>query len=326
VQMKWLDRWMKGDASAPTPEKPVRAYMAGVNRWVFFDAIPTADAEREAQGKTRSFFLSSGGAANTLDGDGRLLDGPPSSAGEDRFTYDPANPVIARGGEISGVGTDQEDNDGAFDQREIEKRPDVLVYTSAPLDEDLAVFGYVTVDLFVGSDAPDTDFTVKLVDVAPDGTAWNISDSIQRMRYREGEEQQAFMEPGETYRVAPPPMLVANVFRQGHRVRLEVSSSNFPSYARNLNTAADPYASKEIRIANNRVVHSGDEASRIVLPVAELSAANSRFEPGMMSASWTWRVVDASVRPGAEAATSAAFSAPPAHDAVSSSASPMAAD
>lgn len=270
VQMKWLDRWMKADAAAPLPQKPVRAYMAGANRWAFFDAIPAADAAREAQGGTRSFFLSSGGKANTLNGDGRLLDGPPSSPGEDRFAYDPANPVIAHGGEISGVGTDQEDNDGAFDQREIEKRPDVLVYTSAPLDADLAVFGYVNVDLFVGSDAPDTDFTVKLVDVAPDGTAWNISDSIQRMRYREGEDRQVFMTPGETYRITPPPMLVANVFRQGHRVRLEVSSSNFPSYARNLNTAADPYTSTELRIANNRVVHAGDIASRIVLPVVDL--------------------------------------------------------
>ncbi len=270
IQMKWLDRWMKGDAAAPLPEKPVRAYMAGANRWAFFDSIPTADAAREAAGGARSYFLSSGGKANTLTGDGRLLDGPPSSGGKDRFTYDPANPVIAHGGEISGVGTDQKDNDGSYDQRDIEKRPDVLVYTSGPMDEDLAVFGYVNVDLFVGSDAPDTDFTVKLVDVAPDGTAWNISDSIQRMRYREGEDRQVFMKPGETYRIAPPPMLVANVFRQGHRIRLEVSSSNFPSYARNLNTAADPYTSTEVRIANNRVIHSGNEASRIVLPVVEL--------------------------------------------------------
>jgi len=272
IQMNWLNHWMKGETAATLPQKPVRAYMAGVNRWTFFDAIPTADAAREASGGTRSFFLSSGGQANTLGGDGLLLDGPPSagSVGEDSFRYDPAHPVIAHGGEISGVGTDQADNDGAYDQREIEKRPDVLVYTSPPLDADLAVFGYVTADLFVGSDAPDTDFTVKLVDVAPDGTAWNIADSIQRMRYREGVDRQVFMKPGETYRIAPPPMLVANVFRKGHKVRVEVSSSNFPSYARNLNTAADPYTSTEVRIATNHVVHSGNEASRIVLPVVEL--------------------------------------------------------
>jgi uncharacterized protein len=266
-QIAFLNRWLKDDAAAAPAAGPVRAYMAGANRWATFDAVPVAGAAARTQGAVREYFLSSGGRANTLDGDGRLLDGPPSSAGEDRFRYDPANPVIARGGEIAGLGTDQETNDGAYDQRAIERRPDVLVYTSDPLGEDLAVFGYVETELFVGSDAPDTDFTVKLVDVAPDGTAWNIADSIQRMRYREGEDRQVFMQPGETYRISPPPMLVANVFKAGHRIRLEVSSSNFPSYARNLNTAGDPYTTTEMRVAENRIVHSGDQASRLSLPV-----------------------------------------------------------
>ena len=147
----------------------------------------------------------------------------------------------------------------------------MLVYTSAPLTDDLAVFGYIETELFVASDAPDTDFTVKLVDVAPDGTAWNIADSILRMRYRDGETKAVFMAPGEVYRITPPPMLAANVFLKGHRVRLEVSSSNFPSYARNLNTAADPYTSISTRVATNEVHHGGRRPSKLVLPVVKLT-------------------------------------------------------
>ena len=150
--------------------------MAGANRWTDFASIPWAGRD-----PSRLFYLSSGGHANTLNGNGRLLDAPATAVGTDAFIYDPAKPVIAHGGAISGVGTDQEKNDGAYDQRPIEEREDVLVYTSEALAEDLAVFGYAETELNVGSTAPDTDFTVKLVDVAPDGTAWNIADTIQRM-------------------------------------------------------------------------------------------------------------------------------------------------
>jgi len=264
-QIAWLDRWLKDNGSAPLPSSPITVYMAGVNRWADFNAVPWAGTD-----PSRVFYLSSDGRANTVNGNGRLLDAPPTAATSDTFTYDPARPVVAHGGEISGVGTDQEDNDGAFDQRPIEAREDVLVYTSQPLAEDVVVFGYVESELFVSSSAPDTDFTVKLVDVARDGTAWNISDTIQRMRYREGEDKQLFMKPGETYRIAPPPMLVANVFLKGHRVRIEVSSSNFPSYARNLNTANDPYTSTEITTARNTVVGGGRQLSKITLPVVKL--------------------------------------------------------
>jgi len=270
-QIAWLDRWLKGDASAPTPTSAITVYMAGVNRWVDFSAVPWAGRD-----PSRAFYLSSGGRANTLKGDGTLIDASPTAISTDVFSYDPAKPVIAHGGEISGVGTDQENNDGSYDQRAIEAREDVLVYTSEPLVEDLAVFGYVESELFVGSTAPDTDFTVKLVDVAPDGTAWNISDTIQRMRYREGEDKQVFMKPGEIYRIAPSPMLVANVFLKGHRVRVEVSSSNFPSYARNLNTAHDPYTSTELVVARNSVVNGPGKLSKIVLPVAASIEALSR--------------------------------------------------
>jgi putative CocE/NonD family hydrolase len=263
-QINWLNRWLKDDESAAMPKKAVAVFMAGANRWANFDSVPWAGRD-----PSRIFYLTSGGRANTLKGDGRLVDTAPGSAGSDTFSYDPEQPVIAHGGEISGVGTDQERNDGSYDQRAIEAREDVLVYTSEPLSEDLAVFGYVETELFAGSNAPDTDFTVKLVDVAPDGTAWNIADTIQRMRYREGEDTPVFMKAGEFYRVTPPAMLVANVFLKGHRVRIEVSSSNFPSYARNLNTANDPYTSTQTAIARNTVAHGADRLSRISLPVVK---------------------------------------------------------
>jgi len=263
-QINWLNRWLKDDASASLPKSPITAYMAGANRWMDFSSVPWGGRD-----PSRVFYLTSAGHANTLNGFGRLVESAPSAGGSDTFTYDPKRPVIAHGGEISGVGTDQERNDGAYDQRAIESRQDVLVYTSDALAEDLAVFGYVEVELFAGSTAPDTDFTVKLVDVAPDGTAWNIADTIQRMRYREGADKQVFMETGEFYRVTPPAMLVANTFLKGHRVRVEVSSSNFPSYARNLNTAFDPYTSTQVAIARNTIAYGADRLSKISVPVVK---------------------------------------------------------
>ena len=263
MQLNFLNHWMKGDVEAPLPEAPVKVYLAGANRWASFDTVPVAGEDN-----TQTFFLSSGGNANTLNGDGVLIAGMPTADTKDTFTYDPADPVISHGGEIAGMGPDQED--GAFDQREIEARPDVLVYTSEPLETDLPVFGYINTALYVASDAPDTDFTVKLVDVAPDGTAWNIADTILRMRYREGMDRQVFMQPDETYAITPPPMLAGNVFLKGHRVRIEVSSSNFPAYARNLNTTGDPYTTAETAVATNSVLSGPAALSRIELPIVAL--------------------------------------------------------
>ncbi|MFM7625269.1 MAG: CocE/NonD family hydrolase [Gammaproteobacteria bacterium] len=256
--LAWLDRWLKEDPTAPRLPA-VQAHLAGADRWATFAGVPTADGTAG-----RTLYLSSGGNANTAAGDGVLLWSPPASAVRDSYTYDPADPVITLGGQIGGLGTDQKD--GAFDQRVSSSRKDVLVYTTAPLAEDVAVFGFVTVDLTVASDAPDTDFTVKLVSVGPDGVAWNISDTIQRMRYRQGEDEVVFMEPGETYSISPPPMLVSNVFPKGHRIRVEVSSSNFPAYARNLNTTDDPYTSTAVRVARNGVLHGPGRLARIRLP------------------------------------------------------------
>jgi putative CocE/NonD family hydrolase len=263
LALAWLDRWLKDDKFTGTPLSPVTAYLAGINRWSSFNEIPQASAKAG-----RTFYLASGGAANTLAGDGVLQEAAPQEASSDSFTYDPANPVISHGGQISGMGADQKD--GSFDQTTIEQRQDVLVYTSEPLTEDVAVFGYIDTELFVSSSAFDTDFTVKLVDVEPGGVAWNISDTILRMRYRNGEDKPEFMRRGEIYAIKPPPMLAANVFLKGHRIRVEISSSNFPSYARNLNTVRNPYTSTEYDTAVNQVLHGPKQLSRITLPVVAL--------------------------------------------------------
>jgi putative CocE/NonD family hydrolase len=254
--LDWFDHWLKGVDNGVTERRAVHAYLAGADEWREFDEVPAPGVDA---------------LALYLDSDGRLADDPPAKPATDNFTYDPADPVISHGGEIFGVGEDQKD--GSFDQREIERRDDVLVYTSSPLTEDLAVFGFVRVVLHVASDRPDTDFTVKLVDVYPDGRAFNISDTILRMRYRSGTDREVLMEVGSTYEIELPPMLVANAFKRGHRIRVEVSSSNFPTYARNLNTSGDPYTTTEIAVAQNEVFHGPATPSRILLPVVESDSA-----------------------------------------------------
>jgi putative CocE/NonD family hydrolase len=156
---------------------------------------------------------------------------------------------------------------GSFDQREVEARQDVLVYTSEPLEEPLEVTGSIEITLYVSSDVRDTDFTVKLVDVHPDGRAYNLDETIQRVRYREGYDRQVFMEPGEVYQLAVSPMSTSASFGRGHRIRVEVSSSNFPRFARNLNTGGRNYDESEGVVARNTVHHSAAHPSQIRLPV-----------------------------------------------------------
>ncbi|MFP3943047.1 MAG: CocE/NonD family hydrolase [Alphaproteobacteria bacterium] len=265
--LKWYDHWLKGIDTDVTERPSILAYMAGANGWRSFDKLVTETH------RPLTFHLTSRGNANDLDGDGKLSPEPAVTAMSDSFVYDPANPVISRGGDSYGVGRSH--TDGAYDQTEIERRKDVLVYTSAPLKRDVAVFGFIQTKLFVTSDQPDTDFTVKLVDVEPSGLmeivrserAWNISDTILRMRYREGLDKEVFMKPAQVYKIEMPLMFAANVFKKGHRIRIEVSSSNFPNYARSLNTKKNPYTSTEFVRVRNSVRHGGKYPSRIVLPV-----------------------------------------------------------
>lgn len=225
------------------------AYMADGD-WLETDTISTSG--------TTTLYLSQ---------DGALTSDPGKEKETISYVYDPENPVISNGGEIAGVGDDQ--HDGAYDQSEIEARDDVIVFTGPELTEAMDLFGYANVGLSVSSDRPDTDFTVKIVDVFPDGRAFNIGDTILRMRYRDGIESEVFMEPGEVYDVALPPILLSRRIEAGHKIRVEVSSSNFPTYARILNTTANPYTSTEFEIAGN-TIHIGDgSASFIRLPILD---------------------------------------------------------
>lgn len=255
----FFDHYMKGeDNSFARGEQPkVRYFAMGSNSWRSAESWPPQDAA------TQILFLSSDGNANGLAGDGRLATTAPSEMAADRFRYDPLNPVPSLGGNVCCLGDTVVP--GSFNQRSIEARQDVLVYTGEPLQDDLEVSGPVEVVLYVSSDARDTDFTAKLVDVEPDGTAWNLDETIQRVRYREGYDKQVFLKDNEVVELRIGPMATSNVFRAGHRIRLEISSSSFPRFARNLNTGGENALETDPVIAVN-AVHQGPEfPSRIVL-------------------------------------------------------------
>ena len=243
----WFDRWLKPETPAGPMPPTYQAYL-GNGDWLEADALPMTD-----------------GMLWHLDASGTLSDSAPLQPETISFVYDPADPVPSVGGEIGGTGDDHED--GGFDQRAVEARDDVIVFTSAPLKEDMDLFGLAEVGLTVSSDRPDTDFTVKLVDVYPDGRAFNIGDTILRMRHRNGVESVSFMEAGQQYDITLPPILLSRRIEKGHQLRVQVSSSNFPTYARNLNTDQDPYTSTDTAIANNTVHVGAGFQSYIRLPV-----------------------------------------------------------
>ncbi|TFW19821.1 CocE/NonD family hydrolase [Massilia arenosa] len=257
----WFDRWLKGDTKAFATSTPhVRYYMMGANKWQTAAQWPPENA------KPLRLYLRSGGKANSLYGDGRLVaEVPAATEAADRYTYDPMNPVqTIGGGDCCNGGVVIP---GAFDQRPIEARGDVLVYTSEPLTKAVDVAGYVDAVLKVSSSAKDTDFAVKLVDVAPDGTAWIVGDTIFRARYRNGYDKPEMMSPGQVYTIHPTPITTAIQFGVGHRIRVEVTSSNFPKFVRNLNTGGPNESEKTGVTAVNTIHHAGDAQSYIELPV-----------------------------------------------------------
>ncbi len=259
----WFDYLLKGEGSAIVDTLPrVRYYTMGSNEWQASATWPPQGA------RMMTYYLDSDRGANSINGDGRLATVAPTSAdGADRFTYDPMNPVPSYGGNVCCTGGAIQA--GAFDQRAIEERSDILVYTTGPLTEGIEVSGTIEITLYVSSDARDTDFTVKLLDVYPDGRAYNLDETIQRARYREGYERQVFMEAGKVYPLAVSPMSTSNYFAAGHRIRIEVSSSNFPRFTRNLNTGGKNYDETEGVVANNTVHHSRGYPSQIRLPVVQ---------------------------------------------------------
>ncbi len=258
-QIRWFDRWLKGDESAATPRHPVRLFVMGIDQWRDEDEWPLARA------RGVKFYLDSGGHANTLYGDGQLGAKPGASSVPDSFVYDPRNPVPTKGGAV--CCDPRVFPWGPMDQRPVEKRRDVLVYSTAPLLSDTEVTGKIQLVLYASSSAPDTDFTVKLVDVFPDGEARNLTDGILRARYRESLEKPEPIVPGEAYRMTIDGGVTSNVFRAGHRIRIEISSSNFPRFDRNPNTGAAVADEKQPRTALQTVYHDHDRHSYVLLPV-----------------------------------------------------------
>ena len=245
----FFDYYMKGEDNGFAESQPrVRYFSMGSNEWQTAEVWPPKSATK------MRLFLQSDSGAQTLHGDGELVSRRPTIAGSDEFLYDPMNPVPSLGGNVCCLGDAL--TPGSFDQRPIESRGDVLVYTSAPLESPLEVSGPIDVRLYVSSDAKDTDFTVKLLDVEPDGTAWNLDETIQRARYREGYDREVFMEPGELYELSLGPLATSNVFLEGHRIRVEISSSSYPRFERSLNTGGRNARETDPVVARN-TIHFG---------------------------------------------------------------------
>lgn len=258
----WWDMWLKGETNDFKEKTPrVQYYTMGSNKWQGAAQWPPASS------KMVTYYLNSAGKANTLNGDGRLSTKKAGKDNPDSFTYDPMNPVTSYGGNVCCTGNAV--TGGAFDQSGMEEREDILVYTTDILDQDTEVTGFIESTLYVSSTAKDTDFTIKLIDVYPDGTAYNLDETIQRVRYREGYDKEVFMEQGQVYKVDLTPMATSNLFKKGHRIRIEVSSSNFPRFARNLNTGGNNYDESEGVVAINKVHHSKKYPSNIKLPIKQ---------------------------------------------------------
>ena len=258
----WFDYFLKGKREGNDIRRwpKVRYFTMGSNKWQSADQWPPAGAE------PMTFYLSSGGKANSLKGDGSLTSASPATDSPDRFTYDPMNPVPSYGGNVCCTGNAVQG--GSLDQTKMEERDDILVYTTDVLKEGFELSGPIDVTLFVSSSAKDTDFTVKLIDVDENGKAWNLDETIQRMRYRDGYDKPlAWMEPNKVYKFKFQPMTTSNYFAAGHRLRIEISSSNFPRFDRNMNTGGDNYSETKGIIANTAVHHSKQFPSSITISV-----------------------------------------------------------
>jgi putative CocE/NonD family hydrolase len=267
LQLRWYDYWLKGIDNGLASEPPVKLFVMGRNEWVLENEYPIARTDY------RPLYLASGGHANSDRGNGRLLwtrPGGPSTS--DRFRYDPSDPVRSVGGNYC---CSTQSAAGPRDQRTIERRQDVLVYTSEPLEEELEVTGPVKVVLHASSDAPETDFVAKLVDVYPDGASYNLAEGIVRTRYRDSVATPAPIIPGEVYRFEIDLVGTSVAFRPGHRIRVHVTSSHFPYFDRNPNTGATFGTTTDMRVAEQTIFHDAERPSHILLPVIPPRATSS---------------------------------------------------
>ena len=259
----WFDLWLKGEANDFAKKTArVQYFTMGSNKWQSAETWPPTNAEMT------TYYLHSGGKANSLYGDGSLLPtAPAKDAKADVFVYDPMFPVPSFGGNVCCTGNAVQG--GSFDQHQMETRNDILIYSTEPFNDGAEVSGNIETMLYVGSDAKDTDFTVKLIDVYPDGRAYNLDETILRARYREGFDKEVMMEKGKVYPITLSPMATSNYFAPGHRLRIEISSSNFPRFDRNLNTGGNNFDEKTGVVATNQVHHSVAYPSQIKLPIVK---------------------------------------------------------
>jgi putative CocE/NonD family hydrolase len=250
LQLRWFDHWLKGIDTGMLAEPPIQLFVMGANVWRFEQEWPLARAV------DTPYYLHAGGV---------LSPERPDAEAPDRYTYDPADPVRTLGGALL---LPPEFLDGPRDQRRVEARPDVLTYTTQPLEQDTEVTGPVRVELWACSSAPDTDFVARLVDVYPDGRAYNLTDGIIRARYRAGPAE-SLLEPNQPYRFTIDLWATSNVFKAGHRIRLQVTSSNFPRWDRNPNTGHPLGADgpEDLRPAEQTILHDADHPSHLLLPV-----------------------------------------------------------
>lgn len=261
LMLNWYDMLFKGGDNELTHEKPVKLFIMGRNTWREESAWPPPDARPTA------YYLHSAGHANSMDGDGALSASASGPGAADHFTYDPATPAPTVGGPLCCDSAHLAP--GAFDQRKVESRADVLVYTTPAFERDYEVTGPVTLDLYATSSAVDTDFTAKLVDVGPDGFARNLTEGIVRARYRDSQERPELLQPGKIYEFHIDLWATGNVFLAGHKMRLEVSSSNFPRFDRNLNTGQPAGESSSYVKADNTVYHDREHPSALTVDVVE---------------------------------------------------------
>lgn len=255
IQLRWFDHFLKDANNGILDEAPIRLFVMGENRWRDEHEWPLARI------RYTRFYLHSGGKANSLRGNGGLSIAAPGEEPPDRYLYDPQDPVPTRGGTTLGLAM------GVFDQTKIEEREDVLVYTGDPLRQDLEVTGPIVLQLFAVSSAPDTDFTAKLVDLHPDRYAQNVAEGVIRARFRKSLLHPTLITPGEVYEYTVDLWATSHVFKAGHRLRLEVSSSNFPRYDRNPNTGNDFGVDAELRTAEQTIFHDRRYPSHLLLPV-----------------------------------------------------------
>ena len=260
LQLRFYDYYLKGIKNGLDLDKPVKLFYMGENKWRDESDWPIPGTEY------RQLYLNSNGLANSVRGDGMLTYTKPAKSSVDTYVYDPQNPVPTTGGNnCCGTPTAA----GPVDQRPLERREDILVYTSEFLEEPLTIAGPVKMKLFAATDGTDTDWMIKLIDVYPNGNSMPVSEGILRARFRKGLDKMKLLTPDQVYDYEIDLTGTANVFQPGHRIRVDITSSNFPQFDRNPNTGEPLGSSSKVRTARQTIYHGGANLSQIILPVVK---------------------------------------------------------